>query len=67
MPACNPSTQMKNTDYSFKIVVAVVLAGVVVAFASPGRASKPAAGAEAKPAPVHAAADASEAATSATE
>lgn len=54
---------MKNTEYSFKLVVAVVLAGVVIAFASPSHASKPAAGAEAKPAPVHAAVDASDAAT----
>lgn len=58
MPACNPNTQMKNTDYSFKIVAAVVLAGVVVAFASPAPVTKPAASHDvAPPAVVHAAAD----------
>lgn len=32
---------MKHTDYTFKLVAAIVLAGVVVAFAGPSHASKP--------------------------
>lgn len=32
---------MKNNDYSFKIVAAVILAGVIVAFASPAHPARP--------------------------
>lgn len=38
--ARNPHPLMKNIDYSFKILVAVVIAGVVVAFAGPDPAAK---------------------------
>ena len=58
---------MKNTENSFKLVVAVVLAGVVIAFASPSHASKPAPSAAAKPVPAHASTDAGDAHASATE
>lgn len=59
---------MKNTDYSFKIVVAVVLAGVVVAFASPAHVAKPASPPEVAPTPaVHAAALSTDTLASPTE
>lgn len=68
LAARNPYTQMKNIDLSFKIVVAVVLAGVVIAFASPGPASKATAAAPTKPAvAAHASADSTATSANSTE
>ena len=33
---------MKNTDHSFKLIAAVIIAGVIVAFASPAHSTTPA-------------------------
>jgi hypothetical protein len=45
---------MKYDDYSFKLVAAVIIAGVIVAFAGPDRATNHINAAPKAPVPVHA-------------